>query len=138
MQKLIITACISSYEANKTLNPAVPYTVEEFVREAKSAYEAGAAIVHLHPREDDGALTQSPERYKALMNAIVNECPGVILQPATGGDAKMSVEERFQPLELDPDRNAGLRDRQLWRRRHLRKHREHHHQIRQPDEVAPH
>jgi len=103
MQKLIITACISSYEANKTLNPAVPYTVEEFVREAKSAYEAGAAIVHLHPREDDGALTQSPERYKALMNAIVNECPGVILQPATGGDAKMSVEERFQPLELDPE-----------------------------------
>ena len=46
MEKLIITAAICGAEVTKAQNPAVPYTVEEMVREAKSAYEAGAAILH--------------------------------------------------------------------------------------------
>ncbi|MDD3742506.1 MAG: 3-keto-5-aminohexanoate cleavage protein, partial [Lentimicrobiaceae bacterium] len=54
MEKLIITAAISGAEVLKEHNPAVPYTKEEFVREAKSAYDAGASIIHLHVRWDDG------------------------------------------------------------------------------------
>ncbi|MBQ4433099.1 MAG: 3-keto-5-aminohexanoate cleavage protein, partial [Bacteroidales bacterium] len=54
MDKLIITAAICGAEVTKEQNPNVPYTVEEIVREAKSAVDAGAAIVHLHVREDDG------------------------------------------------------------------------------------
>ena len=50
MEKLIITAAICGAEVTKEQNPAVPYTVEEMVREAKSAYEAGAAILHIHVR----------------------------------------------------------------------------------------
>ena len=46
MEKLIITAAICGAEVTKEQNPAVPYTVEEIVREAKSAVDAGAAIVH--------------------------------------------------------------------------------------------
>ena len=53
MEKLIITAAICGAEVTKEQNPAVPYTVEEIVREAKSAVDAGAAIVHIHVREDD-------------------------------------------------------------------------------------
>ena len=45
MEKLIITAAICGAEVTKAQNEAVPYTVEEMVREAKSAYEAGAAIL---------------------------------------------------------------------------------------------
>ena len=44
MDKLIITAAICGAEVTKEQNPAVPYTVEEIVREAKSAVDAGAAI----------------------------------------------------------------------------------------------
>ena len=54
MEKLIITAAICGAEVTKKHNPAVPYTVEEMVREAKSAFEAGAAVIHVHVREDDG------------------------------------------------------------------------------------
>ena len=61
MEKLIITAAICGAEVTKEQNPAVPYTVEEMVREAKSAYEAGAAILHIHVREDDGPAA-SPTR----------------------------------------------------------------------------
>ena len=42
MEKLIITAAICGAEVTKEQNPNVPYTVEEIVREAKSAHEAGA------------------------------------------------------------------------------------------------
>ena len=52
MEKLIITAAICGAEVTKEQNPAVPYTVEEIVREAKSDVDAGAAIVHLHVREN--------------------------------------------------------------------------------------
>ena len=44
MEKLIITAAICGAEVTKEQNPAVPYTVEEIVREAYGAYKAGASI----------------------------------------------------------------------------------------------
>lgn len=103
MDKLIITAAICGAEVTKEHNPAVPYTVEEMVREAKSAYEAGAAILHIHVREDDGTPTQSKERYKEVMDAILKELPDVILIPSTGGAVGMTAEERLQPTELMPE-----------------------------------
>ena len=103
MEKLIITAAICGAEVTKEQNPAVPYTVEEIVREAKSAYDAGAAIVHLHVREDDGTPTQSRERFRVCIDAIRQAIPDVILIPSTGGAVGMSAEERLQPTELMPE-----------------------------------
>ena len=103
MEKLIITAAICGAEVTKEQNPAVPYTVDEIVREAKSAYDAGAAIVHLHVRKDDGTPTQDRERFRVCMDAIKAEIPDVILIPSTGGAVGMSAEERLQPTELFPE-----------------------------------
>ena len=90
MEKLIITAAICGAEVLKEHNPAVPYTVEECVREAKSAYNAGASLIHLHVREDDGTPTQSKERFRVIIEAIKKECPDVIIQPSTGGAVGMT------------------------------------------------
>lgn len=103
MEKLIITAAICGAEVTKEQNPAVPYTVEELVREAKAAADAGAAIIHVHVREDDGTPTQSKERFKECMDAIRKACPDVIMIPSTGGAVGMTAEERLQPTELDPE-----------------------------------
>ena len=103
MEKLIITAAICGAEVTKEQNPAVPYTVEEIVRESKSAVDAGAAIVHLHVREDDGTPTQSKARFKECIDAIYKVCPDVILIPSTGGAVGMTAEERLQPTELFPE-----------------------------------
>ena len=100
MEKLIITAAICGAEVTKEMNPAVPYTVEEIVREAKSAYDAGAAIVHLHVRRDDGTPTQDKARFKECIDAILKVIPDVILIPSTGGAVGMTAEERLQPTEL--------------------------------------
>jgi 3-keto-5-aminohexanoate cleavage enzyme len=103
MEKLIITAAICGAEVTKEHNPNVPYTVEEIGREAESAYKAGASIIHLHVREDDGTPTQSKERFKACMDEVRRRCPDVIIQPSTGGAVGMTDEERLQPTELFPE-----------------------------------
>ena len=102
MEKLIITAAICGAEVTKEQNPAVPYTVEEIVREAKSAVDAGAAIVHLHVREDDGTPTQSHVRFQECEEAIYKVCPDVILIPSTGGAVGMSPEERLDSTNTTP------------------------------------
>lgn len=103
MEKLIITAAISGAEVTKEHNPAVPYTKEECVREAKLAYEAGASIIHLHVRTDKGKPTQDKNRFEEVMDAIRAECSDVIIQPSTGGAVGMSNDERLQPTELNPE-----------------------------------
>ena len=102
MEKLIITAAICGAEVTKEQNPAVPYTVEEIVREAKSAVDAGAAIVHLHVRFDDGTPTQSRDRFQECEEAIYKACPNVILIPSTGGAVGMTPDERLQSTDTNP------------------------------------
>ena len=102
MEKLIIAAAICGAEVTKEHNPAVPYTVEEIVREAKSAYDAGAAVIHLHVREDDGTPTQSHERFQVCVDAILKECPDVIIQPSTGGAVGMTDLERLDSTNIVP------------------------------------
>jgi len=102
MEKLIITAAICGAEVTKEQNPNVPYTVEEIVREAKSAVDAGAAIVHLHVREDNGKPTQSRDRFQECEEAILKVCPNVILIPSTGGAVGMTPDERLQSTDTTP------------------------------------
>ena len=102
MDKLIISACICGAEVTKENNPAVPYTVEEVVREAKSAYDAGAALIHLHVRWDNGTPTQDKGRFQEMVDAIRKECPDVIIQPSTGGAVGMTDLERLQSTEITP------------------------------------
>ena len=102
MDKLIISACICGAEVTKENNPAVPYTVEEVVREAKSAYDAGAVLIHLHVRWDDGTPTQDKGRFQEMVDAIRKECPDVIIQPSTGGAVGMTDLERLQSTEITP------------------------------------
>lgn len=102
MEKLIITGAICGAEVTKQHNPNVPYTVEEIGREAESAYNAGASIIHLHVREDDGSPTQNKNRFIECIEEIKKRCPDVIIQPSTGGAIGMTNEERLQPIYIEP------------------------------------
>lgn len=100
MNKLIITAAICGAEVTKEQNPNVPYTIEEIAQEAHAAYNAGASIIHLHVREDNGIPTQSKHRFKLAIDSIRKCCPDVIIQPSTGGAVGMSDMERLQSTEV--------------------------------------
>ncbi len=76
--------------------------MEEVAREAKAAYDAGASVIHLHVRWDDGTPTQDKGRFQACTDAILALCPDVIIQPSTGGAVGMTDEERLQSTELIP------------------------------------
>ncbi|MFA5289606.1 MAG: 3-keto-5-aminohexanoate cleavage protein [Candidatus Izemoplasmatales bacterium] len=103
MNELIITCAITGAEVTKAQNPAVPYTIREYQAQALEAYQAGASIIHLHARYDDGTPTQDHQRYQEIMDAILAVAPDVIIQVSTGGAIGMQRDERLQPLRLQPE-----------------------------------
>lgn len=103
MNKLIITCAISGAEVTKAHNPSVPYTVSEMAQSAYLAYLAGASIIHLHARFDDGTPTQDASRYDEIIKAIKAKAKDIIIQVSTGGAVGMSREERLGPVVLNPE-----------------------------------
>ncbi|MDT7838570.1 3-keto-5-aminohexanoate cleavage protein [Aquabacterium sp. OR-4] len=98
----IITVAITGSLPQKRDNPAVPITVSEQIESTHQAFEAGASLVHLHVRQDDGSPTSSPERFEAVMAGIRRHCPGMIVQFSTGGRSGAG-RERGAHLALRPD-----------------------------------
>jgi len=103
MDKLIITCAITGAEVTKEINQAVPYTKEEMAQSAYEACKAGASIIHLHARFDDGRPTQDKLRFKEITDAILEKCPDVIVQVSTGGAVGMSRDERLDVLNNYPE-----------------------------------
>ncbi|MGZ5970734.1 MAG: 3-aminobutyryl-CoA ammonia lyase [Polyangiales bacterium] len=98
---LIITAAIVGAEVTREQNPHVPFTPEEIAEEARRCREAGASVIHLHARHDDGRATQDKDRFGATIDAIRAKTD-VVVQVSTGGAVGMSIDERCQPLLLRP------------------------------------
>lgn len=99
---LIVTAAIVGAEVTRAQTRWVPFTPEEIADEAARCREAGAAVIHLHVRTDEGAPTQSKDRFQATIEAIRRKSD-VIVQVTTGGAVGMSIDERCQPLTLSPE-----------------------------------
>ncbi|MBS4537087.1 3-keto-5-aminohexanoate cleavage protein [Clostridium sp. D2Q-11] len=102
MEKLIITAALTGAEVTREYQPNLPLTPDEIAEAAYEAYKAGASIVHIHARDEEGNPTQDYNVYKEIKEKIEAKCP-VIFQPSTGGAVWHSPEERLQPVELSPE-----------------------------------
>lgn len=102
MEKLIITCAITGAETTKSQCPALPITPDEQAQAAFECWQAGASIIHLHVRDDQGRPTQSLDRFKETITKIRNRCP-VIIQISTGGAVGESIEKRMEPLSLMPE-----------------------------------
>ena len=98
----IICVAITGSVPTKESNPAVPITVEEQVESAQEAFEAGAAIVHCHVRNDDQTPTSDPEKFARLKEGLEKHCPGMIVQFSTGGRSGAGMS-RGGMLPLTPD-----------------------------------
>lgn len=102
MEKLIITVAVSGAEVTQADNPAVPISPEEIAQETYKAFLAGASMVHLHVRGENGKPTQDAEVFRKTMNLIRAKCD-IILQVSTGGAIGMTAEERAKPISLGPE-----------------------------------
>ena len=98
---VVITAAICGAEVFRSQTPYVPYTPDELAAEAVRCYHAGARMVHLHMREDDGRPSQDAERFHRTMQLIRAEVP-MIVQFSTGGAVGMSVAERKKTVPGPP------------------------------------
>ncbi len=79
----MITCALSGVVANRAQCPAIPYTPEEYAAEAKRAYDAGAAVVHIHARTPDGMPSYEIQDYKNIYDAVTAACP-IIINFSTG------------------------------------------------------
>ncbi|MBL8744132.1 MAG: 3-keto-5-aminohexanoate cleavage protein [Myxococcales bacterium] len=101
-QPLIITAAIVGAEVTREQTPHLPITAAELADEAARCREAGASVVHLHVRTDDGRPSQSSELFQAAIDAIRKKTD-LVIQTSTGGAVGMSVGERAGPLACKPE-----------------------------------
>lgn len=101
---LIISAATTGSWTTKAQNPAVPITEDEIASAAIACAAAGAAIVHIHVRDDQGRATCDPARYARVRSLVAETgCP-VILNLSTGGGAGQTTdEERLAPVALAPE-----------------------------------
>ncbi len=79
----VITCALTGVLANRKQCPGIPYTPAEIADEAKRAYDAGASVVHIHARNDDGSPTFSPAVFAQIKAEIRKRCP-IILNFSTG------------------------------------------------------
>jgi uncharacterized protein (DUF849 family) len=86
------------------MSPHLPYTADDIVQQSVAAAQAGAAIVHLHAREDrDGSPSADPEIFRDYCARIKAQCD-VVISLTTGGATGQTVEQRLNVIRtLQPE-----------------------------------
>jgi 3-keto-5-aminohexanoate cleavage enzyme len=101
MEKLIINAALTGNVPTKADNPHIPLTPPEIAADARRCHKAGAAIVHLHARDENGRPAYQASIYQEIIAAIKNNCPDLIICVSTSGRVFTAFQERAEVLDLD-------------------------------------
>ncbi|HLW32354.1 MAG TPA: 3-keto-5-aminohexanoate cleavage protein [Aequorivita sp.] len=96
-KKLILSAALTGAATNRTHCPDIPYTPKELGLEAKRAVDAGAAIVHIHAREDNGMPSWRTEVFQEISEEVRKHSKDVIINYSTGAIG-LSIEDRLKHL----------------------------------------
>lgn len=103
--KRVISCPIVGSWPTRENNPNLPITPEEIADSAYNAWKAGAAIVHIHVRADDGGPSNDFDKYKETIDRIRahRDCD-VCINITSSGNLYCDDEERIRPLrELLPE-----------------------------------
>jgi uncharacterized protein (DUF849 family) len=94
MSKVIITAAITGSIHTPTMSEHLPITPKQIADEAVRAWEAGAAVAHIHVRDPkDGRPSPSMDLFREVITDIKSRCD-IILCLTTGGGLGMTTEQR--------------------------------------------
>lgn len=103
-KRVIITAALAGAGTTREQHPNVPYTPAEFAEEAALCHAAGAAMVHVHARTDDGVATHNIDRIRATHDAIKDKTPQLIVNLTSAVGWNKTPEERLrQIVEIKPE-----------------------------------
>jgi 3-keto-5-aminohexanoate cleavage enzyme len=98
----VVTCALTGVLANRKQCAGIPYTPKEIADEAKRAYDAGAAVVHIHARNDDGSPTFSPAVFAKIKEEVRKQCP-IILNFSTGTMSDDVSEQSTYIRESQPE-----------------------------------
>lgn len=104
--KVIITAAVTGAWPKKENNPNVPLTPQEIADDVYQCWQAGAAVAHLHMRDDEGNGTMSADKFRETVQTIKTKYPDcdIVLNLTTSGDLHATEETRQLHLkELKPE-----------------------------------
>jgi 3-keto-5-aminohexanoate cleavage enzyme len=102
MSGTMITVAPTGAEASKADWPQLPTTLDELVAEASASERAGAALIHVHLRDDQGRPTLDLARLKEAVAALRAQT-GLVVQLSTGGSVHDPLDARLAVLDADPD-----------------------------------
>ena len=105
-KKTIITAAVTDAWPKKENNPNVPMTPQEIADDVYACWKAGAAIAHLHMRDDEGNGTMDTAKFEETVNLIHTKYPDcdIILNLTTSGDIHADDEIRVAHVKkLKPE-----------------------------------
>jgi uncharacterized protein (DUF849 family) len=102
MAPTLITVAPTGAEVSKRDAPALPVTLDELVIAAKECEALGAAVIHIHIRDDEGKPTLDPGRLRETTKAV-KEATGLIVQLSSGGAVTDPEEDRLKVLDAAPD-----------------------------------
>lgn len=107
MEKRIITAALTGNWGDKSTNPALPMTPEEIAEAACACWKEGAAVVHIHMRDEKGHPTMRVDLFEKTIELIREKCDVIINMTSSGGhslDGMASDETRMLPFrKLKPE-----------------------------------
>ncbi len=97
--KVIVSAALTGAVTPKSFSEHLPITPAEIAEDAYRCWKAGAAVVHLHMRDDEGMGTMDAARFAETIKLIRarRDCD-VIINCTTSGDTKSNDETRMKPI----------------------------------------
>ena len=104
--KVVVTCAVTGVLANRNQCPGIPYSPAEIGEECKRAYDAGASVVHIHARNDDGSPTFAPDVFARIKQEVRKRCP-IILNFSTGNITD-DVSQQVQVIEQVKPEIAAL------------------------------
>jgi 3-keto-5-aminohexanoate cleavage enzyme len=104
LNPLIITAAVTGAITTAGQNENLPISVDEIVAAGLESWQAGAAMLHIHAREEDGEPTQRVERFRPIVEGLRDAGCEAILNLSTGSaGGRAAGPIRYECLELEPE-----------------------------------
>jgi 3-keto-5-aminohexanoate cleavage enzyme len=100
--KLLITVAPTGAESSKAAVPQLPTTLDELVETAQRCQAAGAAMIHVHIRDDEHRPTLDVQRLTDTVDALRGSTD-LVVQLSTGGSVHDPLENRLKVLDAAPD-----------------------------------
>lgn len=108
-RKVVVTVAPTSNFHGKEANPALPEQPDEIARSIREAWDAGAALAHMHARDPAGVQTNDAEVYRRINAAVRAECDVIVqnsIAPAMRPGAPGPAEDGLQVLDAHPEMSS--------------------------------